>query len=235
MTVHLGAKPEDFAETVLLPGDPLRAQAIAERLDDVTCANRVRGMLGFTGRFKGARVSVQGTGMGMPSASIYAHELITTYGARRLIRVGTCGAMQSDLALGDLVLAMTASTDSNMNRRRFDGLDFAPCASYPLLQAAVEAAASRNVPVRVGGVYSSDAFYDESEAWRRFEPYGTLVAEMETSALYTTAARHGVDALSVLTVSDRIATGEALSPEARERQCTAMVDVALDVALRCDS
>jgi purine-nucleoside phosphorylase len=233
MTVHLGAKPGDVAETVLLPGDPLRAEAIAERLDDVVCTNRVRGMLGFTGSFQGVPVSVQGTGMGMPSASIYLHELITTYGARRLIRVGTCGGIQRDLALGDLVLAMTASTDSNMNRRRFDGLDFAPCASYALLRAAVEAAAARNLPVRVGGVYSSDAFYDESESWKRFEPYGTLVAEMETSALYTTAARHGVDALSVLTVSDSIPTGEALSPEARERQCTTMVDVALDVALSC--
>ncbi|MBW2527697.1 MAG: purine-nucleoside phosphorylase [Deltaproteobacteria bacterium] len=234
MTVHLGEGTQ-FADTVLLPGDPLRAKAIAERLDDVECVHQVRGMPGYTGTRHGVRISTQGTGMGMPSASIYVHELITVCGVRRLIRVGTCGAIQEDLRLGDVVLAMAASTDSNMNRRRLDGLDYAPCASFRLLRAAVEAAEARNLPVRVGGVYSADAFYDETDAWKRLAPYGILVAEMETSALYTTAARHGAEALSVLTVSDRIATGEALTPEQRERSCTDMMELAIDVAVRCAS
>lgn len=232
MTVHLGAKEGDFAETVLLPGDPLRAQALAERLDDVVCVNRVRGMLGFTGRLGEVRVSVQGTGMGMPSASIYAHELCTAFGVRRLIRVGTCGAIRPDLRLGDVLLAMTASTDSSMNRRRLDGLDFAPCASFRLLRAAVETAEAQGLPVMVGGVFSADTFYDDREIWRRLAPYGVLAAEMETSALYTIAARHGAEALSVLTVSDVMRTGEGLSAEDRERSCTAMMDLALDLVRR---
>ncbi len=230
MTVHLEAKPGDIADTVLLPGDPLRAQAIADRLDDASCTNRVRGMLGFTGTFEGVRVSVQGTGMGLPSLSIYAHELMVDYGVKRLIRVGTCGAMQPHLALGDVILAMTASTDSNLNRRQLDGLDFAPCASFALLQAAVAAAAALGLTVHVGGVFSSDVFYDDTEAWKRLAAYGTLVEEMETSALYSLAAKHGAEALAILTVSDLIATGEALSSADREQRCTAMIDVALKVA-----
>ena len=235
MTVHLEAKPGDIAETVLLPGDPLRAQAIADKLDDAVCTNRVRGMLGFTGTFEGVRVSVQGTGMGLPSLSIYAHELMVAYGVKRLIRVGTCGAMQPNLKLGDVILAMTASTDSNLNRRKVDGLDFAPCASFALLQAAVEAAAAQQLTVHVGGVFSSDAFYDETEAWKRLAVYGTLAAEMETSALYTLAAKHGAQALAILTVSDLIASGEAMAAEDREKRCTAMIDVALKVAVRAST
>lgn len=232
MTVHLEAKPGDYAETVLLPGDPLRAQAIAERLEDRRCVNRVRGMLGFTGTYRGVPVSVQGTGMGLPSFSIYAHELLVDYGAKRLMRVGTCGAMQPHLALGDLILAMAASTDSNLNRRRLGGLDFAPCASFELLSAAVAVAAARQLPVHVGGVFSSDAFYDDTEAWKALAAYGVVAAEMEASALYTLAARHGAQALAILTVSDRIPTGEALSSADRERSCTAMFDVAFEVAVR---
>lgn len=232
MTVHLGAEPGAIAETVLLPGDPLRAQVIADKLEDAVCTHRVRGMLGFTGTYKGARVSVQGTGMGLPSASIYIHELIVDYGVKRLMRVGTCGAMQPELDLGDLVLAMSASTDSNMNRRRVDGMDLAPCASFELLQTAVEAARDMKIEPHVGGVFSSDAFYDDTEAWKTLAAYGVLVGEMETSALYALAARHGAQALSILTVSDRIATGEAMSSEQREKSCTAMMDVALEVAAR---
>ncbi len=232
MTVHLEAKPGDYAPTVLLPGDPLRAKAIAERLEDCRCVNQVRGMLGFTGTFQGAAVSVQGTGMGLPSFSIYARELLVDYGAKRIMRVGTCGAMQPHLALGDLILAMAASTDSNLNRRRLDGLDFAPCASFELLSAAVEIATARQLPVHVGGVFSSDAFYDETEAWKDLAAHGVLAAEMETSALYSLASQHGAQALAILTVSDRIATGEALSSADRERSCTAMFDVALEVAVR---
>ena len=235
MTVHLEAKPGDIADTVLLPGDPLRAQAIADQLDDVVCINRVRGMLGFTGTFEGVRVSVQGTGMGLPSLSIYAHELMVDYGVKRLIRVGTCGAMQPHLALGDVILAMTASTDSNLNRRQLDGLDFAPCASFALLQAAVEEAAALALTVHVGGVFSSDVFYDDTEAWKCLAAYGTLVEEMETSALYTLAAKHGAEALAILTVSDLIATGEALSSADRQHRCTVMTKVALKVAVRAST
>jgi purine-nucleoside phosphorylase len=231
VTVHLEAKPGEIAETVLLPGDPLRAQAIADKLDDVVCTNRVRGMLGFTGSFEGVPVSVQGTGMGLPSLSIYAHELMVDYGVKRLIRVGTCGAMQPHLALGDIILAMTASTDSNLNRRQMDGLDFAPCASFPLLQAAVAEAAAQQLTVHVGAVFSSDVFYDDHESWKTLAAYGTLAEEMETSALYTLAAKQGAQALAILTVSDLIATGEALSSADRQQRCTPMMDIALRVAV----
>jgi len=232
VTVHLEAKPGDYADTVLLPGDPLRAKAISERLDDVRCVNQVRGMLGFTGTYQGVPVSVQGTGMGLPSFSIYARELLVDYGAKRLMRVGTCGAMLPELKLGDLVLAMAASTDSNLNRRRLGGLELAPCASFALLRSAADLAEERQLTVHVGGVFSGDAFYDETDAWKAFAAYGVVAAEMETSALYTLAARHGAEALAILTVSDLIPTGEAMPSADRERSCTAMFDVALEVVRR---
>lgn len=235
MSTHIAAQPGDIAPVVLLPGDPLRAKHIAETyLNKPQCYSEVRGMYGFTGQHEGVPVSVQGTGMGMPSISIYAHELIESYGARVLIRVGTCGAIQRSLEVGDVVLAQSASTDSNMNRCRFDGLDFAPTASFRLLRAAVDAAERQGTPVQVGNVLTSDAFYNEKKTWALFAAYGTLVAEMEVAALYTEAARAGVEALAVLTVSDNVITGVTSSAETRQTAFMRMVEIALNVARNAD-
>lgn len=232
MSVHIKAKPGDVAPTVLLPGDPRRAQFIAETLlDDPVCFNEVRGMLGFTGTFAGKPVSVMGTGMGVPSHSIYVHELIVEFGARTLIRVGTCGALQPDLNIGDVVLAMAASTDSQINKIRFAGQDYAPVASFPLMLSAYEAAKARGMTVRVGGILTSDTFYhDDPDSWKLWAAYGTLVVEMETASLYTLAAKHGVDALSILTVSDSLVTKVATSSEERETGFSRMAELALEIA-----
>lgn len=233
MSTHIAAEPGQVAERVLLPGDPLRAEWIAQTyLSDVTCHSRVRNMLGFTGTFRGERVSVQGTGMGQPSLAIYVHELLDSYGARTLVRVGSCGALTADLALRDVVLAVSASTDSAMNRHRFAGVDFAPTADYELLRAADDAARQRGVAVRVGPVASWDVFYsDRPELLARLAEYGVLAVEMEAAALYTLAAKHGARALAVLTVSDSVVTGEQTSAAERERSFGDMVEVALDAAL----
>jgi purine-nucleoside phosphorylase len=232
MSIHIGAKAGQIAEAVLLPGDPLRAQHVAEAyLDDPQCHSRVRGMLGFTGTYKGSRVSVQGTGMGIPSISIYVHELITEYGARRLIRIGTCGALQEDMKLGDVVLAQAACSDSAVNRIRFDGCDFAPAASFELLLRAHQAAARQGIPVRVGTILTSDTFYsDDPDSWKIWARYGVLAAEMETTALYTLAARYDVQGLSILTVSDSLVTGETATTEQRQQGYTGMMEIALQVA-----
>lgn len=232
MSVHIGAEPGQVAPTVLLPGDPLRAKHFAETmLDDVICFNEVRNMLGFTGTYEGKRVSVMGTGMGIPSHSIYVNELIRDYGATTLMRVGTCGALQADLALGDLVLAMSASTDSQVNRLRFGGRDFAPTANFDLLLAAHAAAQARDIDVRVGPIFSSDRFYnDDPDWWRIWADYGITVVEMETAALYTLAAQHGVRALAILTVSDNIPLGQAAGAEERETAYTRMAEIALTIA-----
>jgi len=232
VSIHIGAKPGEIAPTILLPGDPLRARFIAETLlEDATCFNEVRGMLGFTGMHEGRRVSVMGTGMGIPSHSIYVHELIAAYDVKRLIRVGTCGALQSGLAMGDLILAMSASTDSQINRLRFGGCDFAPTASFPLLRAAHRACERRGIEACVGNVLTSDTFYgDDPEAWKHWASFGVLVVEMETAGLYTLAAKHGVDALSILTVSDSLVSGEAESSERRETGYSQMAEIALEAA-----
>ena len=232
MTVHLAAPPGAIAPIVLLPGDPLRAQFVAETfLTDATCHNRVRGALGYTGRFREHRVSVQSTGMGMPSCAIYVHELLTGYGARALIRVGTCGALQPDLALGDLVLAMSASTDSAMNRQRFGGMDFAPTASFDLLQRAHALGAAVPRPPRVGPVITSDVFYPpRDDWWQVWAEHGVLAAEMETAALYTLASRAGARALSILAVSDHVVTGAHSPPAERQESIARMLDLALAVA-----
>ena len=231
MTPHLEAKPGDIAERVLLPGDPLRAEFIAQTyLEDPVCYNRVRGMLGFTGTYRGKRVSVQGTGMGVPSISIYVHELLATYGVRRAMRVGTCGAFQDRLGLRDVILAVSACTDSAVNRRRFGGMDYAPTADAELLFAAWEHARAAGLAVHAGPVLTSDTFYDdEPDAWRLWARYGVLAAEMETAALYTLAARAGAAALSVLTVSDHLGRGEAATPEQRQTGFAAMMELALAV------
>ncbi|SCL39717.1 purine-nucleoside phosphorylase [Micromonospora pallida] len=234
MSVHIGAKPGEIAERVLMPGDPLRAKWIAETyLEDATCYSTVRGMLGFTGRWNGVEVSVQGSGMGMPSASIYAHELINEYGVRSLIRVGSCGALSPDLKLRDVLAANGASTDSNMNRVRFDGLiDYAPVADFGLLRTSVEVAERRGVPMRVGPVLAADAFYtDRPDLYDVLADYGVLAVEMESAALYTIAARFRARALTVLTVSDHIKTGEKTSSADREQTFSQMVEIALDTII----
>jgi len=231
MSIHIGAKPGDIAPSILLPGDPLRAKFIAETLlEDATCFNEVRGMLGFTGTYRGKRVSVMGTGMGIPSHSIYVNELISEFGVKTLIRVGTCGGLQPDLEIGDVVLAIAASSDSHINRLRFSGMDFAPTASFNLLLKAYEAAKAGNVNVRVGNILTSDTFYhDDSESWRVWAAFGVLVVEMETAGLYTLAAKYGVDALSILSVSDNLVSGARATSEQREKTFTQMVELALEI------
>jgi purine-nucleoside phosphorylase len=230
VSTHIGARPGDIAEIVLLPGDPLRAEWIANTyLDDVTCYNRVRNMLGFTGSYRGRRISVQGTGMGQPSLAIYVHELLAEYSTRTLVRVGSCGALVPRVNIRDIVLAMTACTDSAMNRLRFEGIDFAPAADYGLLRAAADGAAAAGLPYHVGGVMSADSFYnDRPELTKRLAEYGVLAIEMEASALYTLAAKHGARALSICTVSDSLVTGEETSSQERERTFASAAQLALD-------
>lgn len=235
MSIHINARQGDIAETVLLPGDPLRAKHIAETfLEGVRCYNEVRGMLGFTGVYKGQRVSVQGTGMGVPSISIYVNELLREYGAKQLIRVGTCGGMHESVRIRDVILAMTATTDSAANQQLFPGFTYAPHADYELLSRAFQASVARGLPVKVGNILTADTFYRESmEPVKKLAEYGVLAVEMESSALYTLAARHGAKALSVLTVSDHLFSGES-DTTAEERQTTFndMIVVALEAAVQ---
>ncbi|MBV0913006.1 purine-nucleoside phosphorylase [Anianabacter salinae] len=232
MTIHIGAKPEDIADTVLMPGDPYRARWAAETfLDGAVCVNEVRGMLGFTGTWNGHRVTIQGSGMGMPSLSIYANELIRDYGATTLIRIGSCGAMQETVKVRDVILAMTASTVSTPSSGMFRELNFAPAADWSLLAAAAMASAAKGVTTHVGGIYSSDTFYDERpDLNEQMTRHGVLAVEMETAELYILAARYNVRALSVLTVSDHLLTHEALPSEDRERSFGDMVEIALRAA-----
>ncbi|HEV7711080.1 MAG TPA: purine-nucleoside phosphorylase [Asanoa sp.] len=234
MSIHIGAEPGDIAERVLMPGDPLRAKWIAETyLDDAKCYTQVRGMLGYTGRWQGVEVSVQGSGMGMPSASIYTHELINDYGVKTLIRVGSCGALSEDLQLRDVIAASGASTDSNMNRARFDGLiDYAPVADFGLLRNAVDIAERRGIAMRVGPILAADAFYtDRPDLFDTLADYGVLAVEMESAALYTIAMRFKARALTLLTVSDHIKRGEKTTSQEREQTFGQMVEIALDTAI----
>ncbi|WP_238016371.1 purine-nucleoside phosphorylase [Dactylosporangium sp. AC04546] len=230
MSTHIGAQAGEIAERVLLPGDPLRAKWIAETfLKDARCYSTVRNMLGFTGTYHGVEVSVQGSGMGMPSASIYTHELINDYGVKRLIRVGSCGALVESLKLRDVVAAIGSSTDSMMNRQRFDGLiDYAPVADFELLRTAVDVAKQQGIEMRVGPILAADAFYtDRPDLYDRLADYGVLAVEMESAAIYTIAARFGAKALTLLTVSDHIKTGERTTAQEREQTFGQMVEVAL--------
>jgi purine-nucleoside phosphorylase len=231
LSIHIGAKQGDIAPGILLPGDPVRARYMAETLlEDAACFNEVRGMLGYTGSYRGKRVSVMGTGMGIPSVSIYVHELLAEYGVKTMIRVGTCGSLLPDLKLGDVVLAMTACTDSQTNQLRFGGKDYAPAASFELLQNAHDAARRLALPVRVGTVLSSDIFYDDNpEWWKRWADYGVLAVEMETNALYTLAAKFKAKALSILTVSDNILSKATATAEERVREYTSMAKIALEI------
>lgn len=232
MTFHIGAQSGEIAETVLMPGDPMRAEWAAGRfLDNPVCVNRVRGMLGFTGTWRGHRVTIHGSGMGMPSLSIYAGELIRDYGAKTLIRIGSTGAMQPHVAIRDVVIAMAASTISTPSKAMFRELNYAPHADFGLLAAAVAAARARGTPTHVGGIYSSDTFYDDrADLTDILTRHGVLAVEMETAELYILAARHGVRALSILTVSDHLITHEALPAEDRERSFADMVEIALESA-----
>lgn len=230
MSVHIGAKKGDIAETILLPGDPLRAKHVAETfLQDAVCYNEVRGMYGFTGFYNGKRVSVQGTGMGIPSASIYINELIREYDVKNLIRIGTAGSLQPHIHVKDVVIALAASTNSAVNWNRFRGSDFAPTADFDLLLKAYHAAKDLNIPVKAGNVLSSDEFYDDDpDFYKKWAEYGVLCVEMETAALYTIAAKYGAKALGIFTISDSLVTKEACSAEERQHSFNDMVKIALD-------
>ena len=233
MSVHLNAKPGEIAETVLLPGDPLRARHIAETFfENPVQHNSVRGMLGFTGTYKGQRVSVQGTGMGIASSMIYVTELIKDYGCKNLIRVGTAGSYQTGVRLRDLVLAQAACTDSNINRVRFGERTFAPIADFELLLRAYQIAQERGFAAHVGNIMSSDVFYNDApNIVQEWADYGVLAVEMEAAGLYTLAAKYGVRALTILTISDHLVTHEVTSAEERQVTFNGMVEVALDAAL----
>ena len=231
MSIHIGAQKGDIADTVLLPGDPLRAKWIAETyLEDITCYNKVRNMFGYTGNYKGRRISVQGTGMGVPSISIYAHELINDFDVKNLIRVGSAGSYQKNVKIRDIVIAMAASSTSGINQYRFQGADFAPTASFRLFQQAIEKAKEKEIEVKAGNVLTSDEFYaDEFESYQLWSKFGVLCVEMESSGLYTIAAKHGVNALSLLTISDSLVTGEKTTTEEREKTFKGMVEIALEL------
>ncbi len=233
MSTHIEAKPGEIAETVLMPGDPLRAKWIAETfLENPICYNKIRGMLGYTGTYKGNRVSVQGSGMGMPSAMIYFHELINDYGVKNIIRVGSAGSYQKDVKLNDVVLAMAASTTSGMNNSRFINSDYSPTADFDLFIKAVNYARENNINIKAGNVLSSDEFYgDDPEEYKLWAQYGVLCVEMETAGLYTIAAKYNIKALTVLTISDSLVTGERLPAKDRETIFGDMVQIALAAAI----
>ncbi|MFB9992184.1 purine-nucleoside phosphorylase [Deinococcus oregonensis] len=233
MSLHLNAQPGQIAETVLLPGDPLRAQHIAETFfENPVQHNTVRGMLGYTGTYKGQRVSVQGTGMGIASSMIYVHELITGYGCKNLIRVGTAGSYQPHVHVRDLVLAQAACTDSNINNIRFGAKNFAPIADFSLLLRAYQIAQERGFATHVGNIMSSDTFYqDEFQQFQQWADFGVLAVEMEAAGLYTLAAKHGVRALTILTISDHLITQEETTADERQLTFNGMIEVALDAAL----
>jgi purine-nucleoside phosphorylase len=233
MSIHIAAEKGQIAPRVLFPGDPLRAKWIAETyLSDVICYTEIRNMFGFTGTYKGERISVQGSGMGQASASIYAHELFEEYDVQTLIRVGTCGALTEAVRVRDVIIAMSASTDSQMNRLRFHGIDYAPTADYKLLRAAVDAAEAAGLNVHVGQVFSGDLFYnDRPDLVSRTAEYGVLGIEMEAAALYTLAAKFGRRALGIMTVSDHLITHEVTSAEERQTTFSEMITIALDAAI----
>ena len=231
-TPHINAPEGAFAETVLMPGDPLRAKHIADTfLQDVECVNTVRNMFGYTGTYQGKKVSVLGSGMGIPSMSIYATELVKFYGVKNIIRIGSCGGLPLSVKVREVVIAMGASTDSAVNRNRLQGMDFAALASFDLLERAVAAARAKNTGVKVGNVFTSDLFYNPDEQlFDTLEKYGILGVEMEAAGLYGVAAEFGINALAIMTVSDHIRTGESLSPAERQTSFNEMVEIALALA-----
>ncbi|PAU76887.1 purine-nucleoside phosphorylase [Halomonas salipaludis] len=236
-TPHIDAERGDFADTVLMPGDPLRAQYIADTfLDDVRQVNRVRNMYGYTGRYKGREISVMGHGMGIPSVSIYAKELITDYDVKTLIRVGSCGAVRDDVKVRDVVIGIGACTDSKVNRMRFNDHDFAAIADFELTRHAVDAAAAKGVPVKVGNIFSADLFYNpQTEMVELMRRYGIVGVEMEAAGLYGVAAEFGARAATVCTVSDHIVNGDSLSSTERQNTFDEMMEIALEAVLRDDA
>lgn len=232
MSVHIEAKKGEIAETILLPGDPLRAKWIAENyFEDPKCFNTIRNMLGYTGIYKGKKVSAMGTGMGVPSISIYSHELITEFGVKNLIRVGSAGSYQPNIKLYDVVLAMAASSTSGINELRFGGADYAPTADFGLFMKAIEAARKMDIEVKAGNVLTSDIFYaDDFESYKKWSKFGVLCVEMEAAGLYTVAAQHNVKALAILTISDSLVTGERTTSKQRQTTFKNMVEIALQLA-----
>lgn len=228
--LHIMTDKDNVSDIVLLPGDPLRAKFIAENyLDDYICYNEVRGMYGFTGMYKGKRISVQGTGMGLPSHSIYVNELIQFYGAKKLVRVGSAGSINENVNVYDIVIAQGACTNSNINKRRFSGLDYAPIGDFELICKAYDNTMKKGIPVKVGNVLSSDLFYDDTDfKINKWVDYGVLAIEMETAELYTLAAKYNVLALSILTISDHVIKGIETSPKEREQSFTDMIEIALE-------
>ena len=230
MSVHIGAEKGEIAETILLPGDPLRAKWIAETFfENPICFNEVRGMYGYTGTYNGKRISTMGTGMGVPSISIYANELITEFGVKNLIRVGSAGSYQKDVKLRDVVLAMAASSTSGVNELRFGGANYAPTADFGLFIKAVEAAIAKNIPIKAGNVLSSDEFYEDNiESYKKWSKFGVLCVEMEAAGIYTIAAKYKVNALAILTISDSLVTQEKTSAKERESTFSTMIEIALN-------
>ena len=233
-TPHINAELGAFAETILMPGDPLRAKYIAETyLEDAKEVTNVRNMLGYTGFYKGMRLSVMGSGMGIASASIYYHELASTYGVKNIIRIGSCGAVADDVKLGDVVIGMGACTDSKVNRIRFKNHDFAAIADYDLLEKTVAAGREQGLNLRVGNLFSADLFYTpEPDVFDVMEKYGILGVEMEAAGLYGVAAEHGIRALAICTTSDHIRRGEKMSAEERQEGLHDMMLMALEAALK---
>ncbi|MBP1962278.1 purine-nucleoside phosphorylase [Paenibacillus aceris] len=230
MSFHIEAKAGEIAESVLLPGDPLRAKYIAETfLEGAVCYNNVRGMLGYTGTYRGSRVSIQGTGMGMPSASIYIHELINSYGAKNLVRIGTCGAIQSDVKIRDVIIGQAAATDSSIIRNNFPGYDFPQIGNFGLIKKSYEIGMAKGLNLHVGNVLSSDIFYsDDNSSVIKLGQHGVLAVEMETAGLYYLASKFGVNGLSLLTVSDHLITGEQTTALERQTTFNDMIEVALE-------
>ena len=233
MSIHIEAVRGDIAETVILPGDPLRAKYIADTfLDNVICYNRVRNMFGYTGYYNSRKISVQGSGMGLPSLSIYVNELIREYEVKSIIRAGSCGAMQPDIDLFDIILAQSASTDSAMNKIRFGGMDYAPAADFELLLKAFDVCKRMDISPKVGTILSADSFYHPiPDSWKLWAGYGTLAVEMESSALYTICAQYGVKALSVLTVSDSLVSGKETTKDEREKSFDTMAKICLECGI----
>ena len=234
MSIHIGAKAGDIAETVLLPGDPKRAKWIAENyLENPFCYTDIRGMLGFTGTYKGKKVSIQGTGMGIPSISIYITELMKDYGVKNLIRVGSAGSYQKDVKVRDVIIAMSTSTDSNINNRRFNGANFSPTVNFELFRIALKVAEEKNIKIKAGNILTSDEFYnDNSDYYKKWADFGVLAVEMETAGLYTLAAKYKAKALSILTISDSLVSPEITSAEEREKTFSEMIELALETAVR---
>ena len=234
MSVHIAAKNGEIADTVLLPGDPKRAKWIAENfLENAVCYTDIRGMLGITGTYKGKRISVQGTGMGIPSMSIYITELMKDYGVKTLIRVGSAGSYQEDVKIRDIVVALSTSTDSNINNRRFKGASFAPTVNFDLLSKVLKTAEEKNIKIKAGNILTSDEFYnDDPSYFKKWAEFGVLAVEMETAALYTLASKYKAKALSILTISDSLVSPEITSSEEREKTFNEMIELALETAIK---